>query len=167
MSRKTCSLQKLFLTQKYFPKGRTYLHYLKSPSIFSVAILPRTGRGRSTFRVVSTEFIFVLLFINYCIIFHTNNCKHTFAPHCVIMDIMFYFIFILHILCPFWLCYHQYILLNQFSLCSTHGRPNHNHYAFEMKTKCVSFYLFYVQIMNVRIILEKNSKTCNFCIFSF
>ena len=30
--------------------------------------------------VWETPFILVLLFINYCIIFHTNNCKPTFAP---------------------------------------------------------------------------------------
>ena len=27
----------------------------------------------------NTEFILVLFFINYCIIFHMNNCKSTFA----------------------------------------------------------------------------------------
>ena len=39
--------------------------------------------GKSRFTVVSTwntEFILVLLFINYCIIFHMNDCKPTFAP---------------------------------------------------------------------------------------
>ena len=30
----------------------------------------------------NTEFILVLLFINYCIIFHTNDCKPTCAPPC-------------------------------------------------------------------------------------
>ena len=37
---------------------------------------------KSKFTVVSmqnTELILVLLFNNYCIIFHTNNCKPTFA----------------------------------------------------------------------------------------
>ena len=29
------------------------------------------------------EFILVLLFINYCIIFHMNNYKPTFAPSCI------------------------------------------------------------------------------------
>ena len=33
--------------------------------------------------VCDTEFILVLLFINYCIIFHMNNCKPTFAHPCV------------------------------------------------------------------------------------
>ena len=43
------------------------------------------GRGKSGFTVGSmqnTKFILVLLFINYCI-FHTNNCKPTFAPACI------------------------------------------------------------------------------------
>ena len=30
----------------------------------------------------NTEFILVLLFINYCIIFHANNSKPTFSPPC-------------------------------------------------------------------------------------
>ena len=30
--------------------------------------------------VCKTEFILVLLFINYCIIFHMNHCKLTFTP---------------------------------------------------------------------------------------
>ena len=34
--------------------------------------------------ICTTDFIFVLLFINYCISFHMNNCKPTFAPPCVI-----------------------------------------------------------------------------------
>ena len=43
-----------------------------------------TGWGKSRFTVVSTkntEFILVLLFINYYIIFHISNCK-PFAPPC-------------------------------------------------------------------------------------
>ena len=41
--------------------------------------------GKGSFTVVSTEiqFILVLVFIHYCIIFHTNNCKPTFAPPCI------------------------------------------------------------------------------------
>ena len=37
-----------------------------------------TEWGKSRFTVLSTkntEFIIVLLFINYCVIFHMNNCK--------------------------------------------------------------------------------------------
>ena len=30
----------------------------------------------------NTEFILVLLFIYYCIIFHMNNCKSTFVSLC-------------------------------------------------------------------------------------
>ena len=40
------------------------------------------GWGKSRFIVVSMqneEFVLLLLFINYCIIFHRNNCKPTFA----------------------------------------------------------------------------------------
>ena len=33
--------------------------------------------------VCKTQFILVLLFIIFCIIFHTNNCKTTFAPPCI------------------------------------------------------------------------------------
>ena len=39
--------------------------------------IKHTGVGKSRFKVVSTwhsEFILILLFINDCIIFHTNNC---------------------------------------------------------------------------------------------
>ena len=40
--------------------------------------------GKSRFAVVcETQFILILLFINYCIIFHRNNCKPTFVPPCV------------------------------------------------------------------------------------
>ena len=34
--------------------------------------------------VCKTEFILILLFIYYCIIFHTNTCKPTFAPSCIL-----------------------------------------------------------------------------------
>ena len=41
-----------------------------------------TGWGKSNFIVVcETEFILVLLFIIYCIVFHMND-KPTFAPPC-------------------------------------------------------------------------------------
>lgn len=30
------------------------------------------------------EFILVILFINYCIIFYTNNCKPAFATPCIV-----------------------------------------------------------------------------------
>ena len=33
--------------------------------------------------IQNTEFILILLFIKYCIIFHMNNCKPTFAPPCI------------------------------------------------------------------------------------
>ena len=42
-----------------------------------------TGWGKSELTVVSmwnTGFILVLLFINYYIVFHTNNCKPSFVP---------------------------------------------------------------------------------------
>ena len=44
-----------------------------------------TGWGKVGLQleVYETEFILVLLHINYCIIFHTNNCKPTFAPPCI------------------------------------------------------------------------------------
>ena len=39
------------------------------------------GWGKRRFTVeYMKQFIFVLLFVNYCIIFHTNNYKPTFAP---------------------------------------------------------------------------------------
>ena len=44
--------------------------------------------GKSRFTVIcETEFIFVLLFINYCFIFHMNNCKLPFAPPSMYNDI--------------------------------------------------------------------------------
>lgn len=52
----------------------------------SVKCLGNTGWGKSKFIVVSagnTEFIFALLLICYCIIFHLKNCKHT-LPHPVL-----------------------------------------------------------------------------------
>ena len=42
-----------------------------------------------------TEFTLVLLFINYCIIFHVNNCKPTFASP----SISYYYIIYLTNLC--------------------------------------------------------------------
>ena len=42
-----------------------------------------TGRDKSRFTAVSTsntDCILISLFINYCIIFHTDNCVPTFAP---------------------------------------------------------------------------------------
>ena len=53
---------------------------------FAFSRTPYTGWGKSRFIVVSTQntkFIFVL-FIHYCIIFHVNNCKPPFAPHCIL-----------------------------------------------------------------------------------
>ena len=38
----------------------------------------------------STEFILVLLFINYCIIFHMNNRKPTFANSCISVVLLAY-----------------------------------------------------------------------------
>ena len=32
------------------------------------------------------QFILVLLFINYCVIFHMDNCKSTFVPPCVSLN---------------------------------------------------------------------------------
>ena len=47
-----------------------------------------TQWGKRRFTVVNvrnTQFILVLLFNNYCIIFHMNNCKPTFA-HSVLLN---------------------------------------------------------------------------------
>lgn len=44
---------------------------------------------QSKFTVVSmgnTELIFALPFINFCIIFQTNNCKPTFASSCILFE---------------------------------------------------------------------------------
>ena len=46
----------------------------------------RYRAGQSWFTVMSTrntEFILTLVFINYCIIFHTNNCEAAFVPPCM------------------------------------------------------------------------------------
>ena len=54
--------------------------------IFYICVYIYTRWGKRRFIVVSmqtTEFILVLLFINYCIIFHTKNCKPPLAPPCV------------------------------------------------------------------------------------
>ena len=48
-----------------------------------VLIPPRWGRSRFTAVICETQFILVLLLINYCILFHMNNCKPTFAPTCI------------------------------------------------------------------------------------
>ena len=48
--------------------------------------LKYTGWGKSRFIVVSmqnTDFILILLLVNYYIIFCENNCKSTFAPPCI------------------------------------------------------------------------------------
>ena len=39
-------------------------------------------------RVRETKFIVVLLFNNYDIIFHVNNCKAAFAPSCVSVPVL-------------------------------------------------------------------------------
>ena len=57
--------------------------HLQNPN----CLCPHTGWGKSTFTIVSTwntGFILVL-FINYCIIFHINNYKPTFAPPCTLL----------------------------------------------------------------------------------
>lgn len=44
-----------------------------------------TGLGKSRFTVVrrqNTEFVLILKFINYCIMFHADNCKPILAPPC-------------------------------------------------------------------------------------
>ena len=41
----------------------------------------------SQFWVCEIQFVLVLVFIDYCIIFHTNNCKPTFAPPCIFVHI--------------------------------------------------------------------------------
>ena len=38
---------------------------------------------RQVTKVCVRQVILVVLLINYCIIFHTNNCKRTFAPPCM------------------------------------------------------------------------------------
>ena len=51
-----------------------------------VSIYIYTGLGKYRFTVLSTqntEFILVLLCINYCIIFRMNICKATFASPCM------------------------------------------------------------------------------------
>lgn len=53
-------------------------HHSVSGSLFALQV------GQSVYSVTmwNMEIIFVLLFTNYCIIFHTNNCISTFAPPC-------------------------------------------------------------------------------------
>ena len=49
------------------------------------------GCGRSRFTIVSmqtTGFILVLLLIHYCIIFHTNNCKPTWATPSIFRSVL-------------------------------------------------------------------------------
>ena len=47
-----------------------------------------TGWGKSKFTLVSMQKQFMLvLFINYCIIFHMNNYKPPFAPPSVFQDV--------------------------------------------------------------------------------
>ena len=50
------------------------------------------GKSRFTFVITHMkQFIPVLLFINYCIIFHTNNCKPTCAPLCMRLSVSLMF----------------------------------------------------------------------------
>ena len=44
----------------------------------------RVGKRKFTIVSVQKQFILLLIVINYCIIFHRNNCKPPFAPPCVI-----------------------------------------------------------------------------------
>ena len=65
------------------------LHHSRSDRSSSIQVIPvshspirawHPGWGKNRFTVVSTwKFILVLLFINYCIIFH-RNCEPIFAP---------------------------------------------------------------------------------------
>ena len=42
------------------------------------------GKSRLTVeRTQNTELILLLFLTNYCIIFHSSNCKPTFAPPCI------------------------------------------------------------------------------------
>ena len=45
----------------------------------------RWGKRRFTVWVHETQFLLVSLFVNYCIISHTNTCKPTFAPPCMLL----------------------------------------------------------------------------------
>ena len=53
-----------------------------------VCIIQDGRRIGSELRVRETKFIVVLLFNNYDIIFHVNNCKAAFAPPCVSVPVL-------------------------------------------------------------------------------
>ena len=58
------------------PASPSLQHSLRDPTDSGV------GKAVTVVSAWSKEFILVSLFINYCFIFHTNNCSPTFAPPC-------------------------------------------------------------------------------------
>ena len=62
---------------------------VKFEEICFLWLLIYTKCGKTRFTVVSeqnTEYILVLLFINYCVIFHISNCKPASAPPYIYTD---------------------------------------------------------------------------------
>ena len=71
----------LFLHRKY-SLCISIVDYMLIENVFL-----NTSWGKSRFTVVSeTQFILVLLYIYYCIIFYKINCKPTFAPPYIILE---------------------------------------------------------------------------------
>ena len=72
-----------------------HLCVISQPSFFffwlplELVVLKNRGWGKSRFTVMSTCTQSLYLIISYCIIFHMNNCKPTFAPPCTLKVLLF------------------------------------------------------------------------------
>lgn len=62
-------------------KGLTF--YQKKKVKLIIIIVESTGRDKNKFTATSTLNTVCFCIINYCVIFHTNHYKPTFAPPCV------------------------------------------------------------------------------------
>ena len=58
------------------------MKYFNLLTAWYISIIQGGEKAGLHLQACETQFILVL-FINYCIIFHTNNCKPTLAPPCI------------------------------------------------------------------------------------
>ena len=61
---------------------------LRNFHVVYVCVIQDGRKIGSELRVRESKFIVVLLFNNYDIIFHVNNCKAAFAPSCVSVPVL-------------------------------------------------------------------------------
>lgn len=78
-----CSFQTCWKDENHNPKAQAF-HYCSVDSLEENALIllgsTYTGWDKSRFIAVTWNRVIIVLFINYCIIFHMNSSKPTFAP---------------------------------------------------------------------------------------